>query len=203
VHHSETGWTAPAHFQGLFEPKVVANADLRRLTPEFDVLLDDISFTGDDEIRGRSMGPAATLGFFFLRDGRREGQVLERLVTWADLFRALDATSGGRGAALRLFSYLLRVAPALSLQELTQRVQSAIPERNDTVTTLAEQLMEEGKQVGRLEGRRETVRRQIELKFGLLASDAIARLECADDASLERYTERVLTAMSIGEVLGE
>jgi hypothetical protein len=92
VHHSETGWTAPTHFQGLFEPTTMADAELRRLTPEFEVQLDDISYKSDLELRARGMGPAATLSFLFLRDGRREGRVLEKLIVWVDLFRAVLAT---------------------------------------------------------------------------------------------------------------
>jgi hypothetical protein len=97
----------------------------------------------------------------------------------------------------------LKVAPNLNLKELTERVQRTIPETENLVMTLAEQLMEQGEKKGRKEGRRETVRRQIEMKFGALDTAAIARLEAADDASLSRYIERVLTATNVGEVLGE
>jgi hypothetical protein len=94
VHHSETGWTAPTHFLGLFDEATMADPELRRLTPEFEVHLDDISHSTDEELRARAMGPAATLDFLFLRDGRREGRILEELVVWADLFRAVLALPG-------------------------------------------------------------------------------------------------------------
>jgi len=207
VHHSETGWTAPTHFQGLFEPTAMADSELRRLTPEFEVLLDDLSHCSDAEIRGRAMGPAATLAFLFLRDSRREGCVLAELLAWADLFRALDVIPEGRRAILRLFSYLLKVAPNLGLKELAEQVQRAIPERNDIVSTLAEKLLEQGEkkglEKGRTEGYRALVRRLIELKFGTLDCVTIARLESADEAALERFSERVLTATNVDEVLGQ
>ncbi|HEY5961243.1 MAG TPA: Rpn family recombination-promoting nuclease/putative transposase [Polyangiaceae bacterium] len=128
VHHSEAGWTAPTHFQGLFEPAVMADTDLQRLTPEFEVQLDDISHCTDEELRARSMGPEATLGFLFLRDGRREGRVLDELVLWTDLFRAVITAPDGQRAILRLFNYLSSVAPNLDPKELTERVQRAMPE---------------------------------------------------------------------------
>src|SRR5512145_1152396 len=87
VHHSETGWTAPAKFQGLFDASLMGDAEFRRLTPEFEVLLDDISGQSDEALRARAMSPAATLSFLFLRDGREEGRVLEEMPTWADLIR--------------------------------------------------------------------------------------------------------------------
>lgn len=207
VHHSEDGWAAPTHFQGLFDANLMTDADLRRLTPEFDVALDDISRTSDEELRARAKGPAATLAFLFLRDGRREGRILGELLAWADLFRDLDAAPDGRRAMLRLFSYLLRVAPNLGLIDLAEQVQRAVPERNDIVSTLAEKLIEEGEKKGLEKGRkeayRELVRRQIELKFGALDRDTIARIDAASEAALTRYIERVLTATSVEGVLGE
>jgi hypothetical protein len=184
--------------------------DLRRLTPGFEVQLDDLSHWHDDEIRGRAMGPAATLSWLFLRDGRREGRIIGKLVSWADLFRALDSVQNGRRALLQLFSYLSMVAPSITPGEFIEQVQRAIPERNDIVSTLAEQWMEQGEQrginkgrvEGRLVGRRETVRRLIELKFGSLGSEAVTQIESADESALDRYTERVLTATAIEEVLG-
>jgi predicted transposase YdaD len=207
VHHSETGWTAPTHFQGLFNATAMADAELRRLTPEFQVELDDLSHRSDQDIRARAMGPVATLDLLFLRDGRREGRILEELVAWADLFRAVLVLPDGQRAIVRLFSYLSRVAPNLNLKELTERVRRTIPETESVVMTLAEQLLEQGEkrgiEKGIEKGYRAVVRRQIELKFGELDSITLARLEAADERTLERYIERVLTASSVGEMLGE
>jgi hypothetical protein len=47
------------------------------------------------------------------------------------------------------------------------------------------------------------VRRLIELKFGALNADALARVEAADEAQLTSFMERVLTASSVDAVLGE
>ncbi len=104
VHHSETGWTAPTHFQGLFDSTTMADADLQRRTPEFEVQLDDISHCSDEELRARAIGPAATLAFLFLRDSRREGRILAELLSWADLFHAVLAAPNGQRAILQLFS---------------------------------------------------------------------------------------------------
>jgi hypothetical protein len=46
------------------------------------------------------------------------------------------------------------------------------------------------------------VRRQIELKFGALDADALAHLDAADETTLVRMGERVLTATSIEESCG-
>jgi len=146
-----------------------------------------------------AMGPEATLGLLFLRDGRRSGRILRELANWADLFRAILASPEGQRAILRLFSCLLMVAPDLDLEELTQQVHQAIPETENLVMTLAEKLLEQGEK----RGYRSLVRRQIELKFGQLGPDALARLDAADEAAVIHFGERVLTATSVEEVLGE
>jgi predicted transposase YdaD len=60
---------------------------------------------------------------------------------------------------------------------------------------------QEGRQEGEYQGYRKLVRRQIELKFGALDADALARLDAADETKLVRYGDRVLTATSIEDVL--
>lgn len=89
--------------------------------------------------------------------------------------------------------------PNIGRSEFVAQVQSTILERNDIVSTLAEQWMEEGEK----RGRQSIVRRQIELKFGPLDSRGMSRLDAADDVTLERYAARVLTATSVEEALGE
>lgn len=71
---------------------------------------------------------------------------------------------------------------------------------------LAEKLLEQGEKRGLDKGRKAgssaIVRRQLELKFGSLGPDALARLDAADEADLVRFGERVLTATSVADVLG-
>jgi predicted transposase YdaD len=203
VFHSDKGHPPPTHFHALFDPALMSDPDLAQLTPAFEARLDDLSRLRDEALRARAMGPEATLGFVFLRDARRRGRILDELAKWADQFGFLNATLEGQRAILQLFSYLLIVAPNLDFEELTRRVHQAIPETENLVMTLAEKLIKQGRQEGRQEGYRTLVRRQIELKFGTLGPDALTQLDAADEATLIRYSERVLTAMSVEGVLGE
>ena len=61
----------------------------------------------------------------------------------------------------------------------------------------------QGLSQGLSRGKREPLRRLLELKFGSISSEAVVRLEVADGAALERYAERVITATSVGEVLSD
>ncbi|HEY5961242.1 MAG TPA: hypothetical protein VIV60_32015 [Polyangiaceae bacterium] len=71
------------------------------------------------------------------------------------------------------------------------------------MSTLAEKWLEEGEKRGLEKGRKDTLRRLIELKFGPLGGQAVARIEAADESHLARFMERVLNATSVEEVLGE
>jgi predicted transposase YdaD len=201
VYHSDKGRPPATHFHALFAPDLMSDPELARLTPAFEARLDDISRLSDEALRARTLGPQATLGLVFLRDGRRKGRVLKELANWADLYRTLLATPEGQRAILQLFSYLSMVAPHLDLEEFIQQVHQDIPETETLVMTLAEKLLKQGRQEGRKEGSSSIVRRQIELKFGPLAPSDLARLDAADEAALARYADRVLTATSVEDVL--
>ena len=53
---------------------------------------------------------------------------------------------------------------------------------------------------GQLSGRRLTLAKQLRLKFGALSDAVRARLEAADEASLDLWTERVLFAATLDEM---
>lgn len=61
-----------------------------------------------------------------------------------------------------------------------------------------EKLIEEGRQ----QGHRQTLTKLLRLKFGDVSADDIERIEHADEAELDEYISRVLTADSVAAVLG-
>ncbi|MGC4070870.1 MAG: Rpn family recombination-promoting nuclease/putative transposase [Polyangiaceae bacterium] len=205
VYHCDRGRSPPTSFHALFDPTLIADPALSRFTPNFEARLDDIGHLSDAELRARGLGPVATLGFVFLRDARRRGRILDVLLHWADYFRALRGISEGPRATNQLFSYLFTVAPKLDIDDLRKRVHQAIPESEELVMTLAQKLRQEGRQEGEMrgidKGCRNVLSRQLELKFGPLDADDLARINAADKSTLDRYIERVLTATSVHEVL--
>ncbi|WP_433927588.1 DUF4351 domain-containing protein [Sorangium cellulosum] len=57
--------------------------------------------------------------------------------------------------------------------------------------------------LGRQEGERAILLRQLRARFGELPDAAVARLEGAETAALELWAERVLSAKTLAEVLDE
>ena len=60
----------------------------------------------------------------------------------------------------------------------------------------------EGRREGRHEGQRQALEKLLRLKFGELGPEDLERIESADEATLDLYISRVLTADSVAAVLG-
>lgn len=132
--------------------------------------------------------------------------VLAALVRWRQLLRLVQVAPGGRAAALRLLSLLLsktRERPA-ALGEALLRID---PNAEQTIMNLAEKMRLQGAAAGEargeLRGRAALLLRQLEHRFGPLPPASVARVRKASVAELDAFGERVLSATSLQEVLGE
>ena len=65
--------------------------------------------------------------------------------------------------------------------------------------TIAGQLRQQGLQRGQVR----TLRKLLELRFGTPDQAVLTRLDAADETTLDRYVERVLTASSLDEVFAD
>lgn len=93
------------------------------------------------------------------------------------------------------------------------RLGIAEPETNEEADVSAEiqawfedyqrKLRDEGVKEGRKEGERNLLLRQLRARFGELPDAALARIEAAEDADLERWADRILTAQTIADVLDD
>jgi hypothetical protein len=66
-----------------------------------------------------------------------------------------------------------------------------------------QKLRNEAIKEGRQEEARRLLLRQLRVRFGELPAATVARIEAADLADLERWSERVLGAQTLAEVLGD
>lgn len=79
-----------------------------------------------------------------------------------------------------------------------QKAEALYSEWEQRVTTRARR---DGQREGREQGERAMLVRLLTRRFGPLPGDALARIERADSATLERWAEQTLTAASLSEVL--
>jgi hypothetical protein len=100
-----------------------------------------------------------------------------------------------------LFTYSLgaRKAPVETLRPIAARLGR---EAEEVLMTTAEDLRAEGRVEGRVEGEANVLVRQLTRKFGPLPESTEATIRAASPAQLEVWTDRVLVAASLDEVLG-
>jgi predicted transposase YdaD len=106
------------------------------------------------------------------------------------------------------FKNLIDLYAALDDQE-QESYRQRYPEEFVTMSRFSERLIEQGMQRGIQQGRRHGLRqgealvllRLLSLKFGAVPEEVRSRIEAADDETLLVWSERILTADSINEVM--
>ena len=105
------------------------------------------------------------------------------------------------------------VADQLGLQRFQQVVHKVLPEAEDSLMTIAEEMrqlglkqgmqqgLEQGIQQGLHRGLRVLLLEQLRTKFGSVDEHVVQRLDAADEPALKRYALRILSAATLSEVL--
>ncbi|GAB4460351.1 MAG: DUF4351 domain-containing protein [Armatimonadaceae bacterium] len=135
-------------------------------------------------------------------------QETERVSRWVN-FVVQEASLPLNPAQQALLLYLLENALPLSPEEnsiFRERLQDSGTQETETMQTIferwgMEQGLEQGQELGRLAAKRDTLRRLCVLRFGPLSEENSTRInQISDEATLDRYTDRVLTATSVEEI---
>ena len=193
------------------------------MAARFEFLVDDIGRATDEDIRGRALNAFGTLALLFLRDVRATERFLLRFPLWADLLQSLQRAASGRDALMVLFRYVSMVADQLGVQRFQQVVHKVLPEVEDSLMTIAEEMRqlglkegltiaEEARQQGLQRGRQEGLQQGLHqgqrvllldllrTKFGSIDEQVVQQLNAADESALRRYAQRILSAATLTEV---
>lgn len=204
LHHSDSGWTAGTAFTDVLDVDPDTRQALGAHVPSFAFLLDDISHESDDALRARAMTALARLCLWCLRHAREPDELVQQLGRWLHLVREARLAPNGVAAIVRIWKYILATNQPPRPEVLVQRLLAvAGQEEKEEIVTAADQLIERGRQEGLREGLRATVQKLLRLRFGALSDDVTMRIARADTVQLEQWVERVLTAATLSEVLGE
>lgn len=198
--HPVGGWTAPRRLDELFHD---CPAELRVFIPSFEVAVQDLGDLDDDEIKRWSIGACQQLALWMLRDARTTQRFREHLPAWRDQFEAAAASPTGLEFLAVLFRYMMAVNEDLALAEIRARIIELAPAAENTLMTIAEQLLQQGRAEGRAEGRADMLERLLRSKFGALTEQTRARLAQASVDELMRWAERLLAAATLDEVFGD
>lgn len=91
----------------------------------------------------------------------------------------------------------------MSLDDLAAAFAENLPEANDIIMTTGQRLRSQGHAKGRVEGRVDTLRRLLRVRFGELPPELLQRLQNGTEPELERWTERLLRAGSLRELFAD
>ncbi|NEV65112.1 hypothetical protein [Thiorhodococcus minor] len=122
-----------------------------------------------------------------------------RVEVYAQAVRGLTALEPDPEKRLKYLDFI-DIYAALDDNERTQYTRD-YPDEAQTMSRFAERFREEGMQQGMQQGEARVLARLLRLKFGTLPEDVEQRLVVADEATLLVWSERVLTATSLEEVL--
>lgn len=206
------GWTAPTDLLDVIDfADDAERALLGPLVPRCTVLLDDLAFVSDAALDARPLPDHAKLALAALRDVRGSADAVGLLSGWAEWTRSLAATEQGRAALVPVLRYITFAARAVDEARFRAAVRSIHPKAEETIMTLASDWFQQGEAKGEAKGeargeakgRAGMLLRLLTLRFAPLSSEVVARVHAADIATLDAWAERVLTASTVTDVLGD
>lgn len=206
VHHGPQRWTAPRAVLDLIDLASLA-PEVRRalapLQPNLRFLLDDLAAMSESQLEQRRATVLSRLTLLllqFVRSAEARDPV-ELVARWLGLLRALWDDPAGRHALIALFSYV-----ASQLEASRERIMAAAALIHEDAQimgkTIADQFREEGMAKGKTTGMAELLLRQLRKRFGNLSETTEVQVRTASSENLDTWAERILTAASLDEVLG-
>jgi len=194
LYNGKPRWTAAEEIAELIE---TVPGGLERYRPQLRYLLLDERRYQEEELKPLKNLVAV---IFRLENSRTPRDLLNIVTMLVEWLQQPEQDNLRRALAIWLMALLKRRIPGLKLPELTElsEVRTMLTERVEDWT---KEWWENGLKQGRKEGEFLVLIRQLERKFGPLSEEHRLRLEEADTDTLLEYSDRILIANSIDEVL--
>lgn len=220
LHHGPGGWTSATSMAELYDLSAELYALFGPVLPSLSFVVDDLAAQTDEDLHRRAIGAIPTLVLWMFKHAREKdsdgSQIIHAMRAHVrELMRETLRARTGLHALAMLMRYILEVTgvePAALGHFLTTDIN---PHVHEVLMTAAERLRQEGRaegletgraeglETGRAAGQRGVLIKQLGLRFGPLSRAALERLEAADSAQLDAWSERVLSAGSLAEVFAE
>ena len=211
LYHGAEPWSAPIAFDALLDVPQAVRPTVAPHLLQFTYLVDDLSEVPDDRLRARAMTALGRLVAACFKHARTRADLLEILSDWADVVREVVRAPNGLEALALVVRYILVVNDHVepeAVHAFLERV--AGPEAKDAVMTAGERLIQQGEergiqkgiQQGIQQGERALLLRLLRKRFGSqIDADIERRVEAASAEQIGTWAERVLSAMTLTELL--
>jgi hypothetical protein len=200
LHHSRSGWTAKVAFEDLLDVDPIVLGEIAPYVPHFRRVLDDLGEESEDALRARAMSALGRLALWCLKYSRDPVELVAQLGRWGELLRQVTRAPDGMAAVGRSLEYMCAVDETYGPDELRRLVASEVgKDVEEAIVTTADILREQG----RTKGQRVTLLKLLTQRFGVLPDDVVARVTAAEPPVVDAWLDRVLTAATLTELLGE
>lgn len=203
VYNGREPWSAARTLRELLDAPAPLVDSVSVHVPQSGYLLVDLRHGGADLLVGEALTALTVVTVLAMQTVDDPVRLVEGLRRVGGLVRQILAQPDGQAAFDVLMRYILATHEDMDRSELSRVVAEATDARaGESVVTVYEQLIEEGRQRGRAEGQAEALVRLLSRKFGAVSAEVQTRVQQAGEEQLAAWFDRVLTAATIDEVLG-
>ncbi|MFE3546474.1 Rpn family recombination-promoting nuclease/putative transposase [Nocardia sp. NPDC059177] len=207
AHPKGRRWRAATDLSELFALSAELRESLGDLVPRMRYVVDDVGAVDLVELRKRSLTPAALVVLRALQVASRE-DVVESLYSLVDDLAAMYHGPNGQGYLTAVMTYIGCVSD-VEPERFDPLLDRLEPQVREAVVTTLEKLVAKnvargevrGEARGEVRGKADSLLRLLGCKFGDVPGSVSTRVRSASIAELDRWTERILTATTIEEVL--
>jgi predicted transposase YdaD len=198
LHHGERRWSRSTQLREVFDVPVGMEQHFAPFVLDFTLVLDDLAVTDDAALRAGQLTELARVTLVLLQRCRDAEDPIEILQAWTGTLAAVLGGTNGVEAIARVLRYISLTTPveADRLRDFAARIG---PGAEEAFMTLGERLLEQG----RTQGQAALLLRLLGRRFGPISAEAQARIEHADTSELETWGDRVLSAATLEELLGD
>jgi predicted transposase YdaD len=205
LHHGPAPWKSPTDVAAMVDVDDETRALLGPLIPSMGFLLDDLTVLDAEQLDARTSSAAVRLALHALHRFATTTDPVGELRKLRNLNREVLCADSGPQALSAVLWYLLSVndADPQALQVvLEQTLGPPGTEALMTKISTVQRMTKEAAEQGRQEGQAHALVKLLTLRFKEpVPAPALARIRDASVAELDRWTERVLEAETLDDVL--
>jgi hypothetical protein len=202
LHNSKSGWSTGTSFENVVAFPEHLRAELLPRTPRFEADLVDLSPARATVIADEWLTAFGKLVLWALSVAGDDARFLAEIGRMKDAISEALTADGGYEALGVLLRYVSVTHERLGTRRFEKALTAAAgKDEEKVIMNLLEQFRLEGRVEGRVEGRAKMLLEQLAAKFGPVPAAVTARVMDADEATLGRWSLRLLTETSLAAVL--
>jgi len=200
IYHGDREWSVDPEFSTLID----CPADLPELmasVPRFRFTLADLATVDAETLRRGGGSAAMRLALLALKEAQTARSLEELLLSWATVLNELEREAHGDRAIEFISRYLVAVRDAEEFDDIDYHA-LGLGKTSEAIMTRETYMFNKGVERER-ERQRALLLKMLRSKFSSVPAEVVARVEGASVESLEQWSLRLLSAISLDEVFAD